>query len=150
MKVLPIFSAELSDTEENEERGDARPRKALKRKRVRMQTSDDSDEDALQIHMEETIEDSENHEGPSNMSDEEEVVARLADENVKSKQPVGLENQSESSDSNQNDNDGRKRGRPKEFAEESESSDDDDDFDVPLIRTKRAKTAVLDDDDDDD
>ena len=145
-----------------------------------MQDSDESDEDALHIHIEENG-------GERNGGDEEIIAEQETSENVDKKRgrPQGLADDSEDSaneqvvgngnqpreredvsedsgneqvvrngdqpqeredseSSHQEGNDGRKRGRPED--DDSESSDDD--LDIPLIRTKRARQAVLDDDDD--
>jgi hypothetical protein len=120
-----------------------------------MQDSDDSDEDALRIHIEENEEDRDDFGNP-----QEERITETVD-NVDDKDGRSLADDSEDSDneevvengnrspeqqdeSNDEEKEDRKRGRHED--EDIQSSDDD--LDVPLIRTKRARQLVLDDDDD--
>ena len=155
----PRDNDEESDTEENGESREPSVKKILKRKRVRMQDSDESDEDALHIYIEENNE--ENHNEFSNKPDEitsgnmqnvhnEDGRSReLADDSEESDNEQVVRNggrspeQQNKNESSDEGSDVRKRGRPED--EDIEISDDD--LDIPLIRTKRARQLVLDDDD---
>ena len=150
------FSDREADADKNEDGGDVRRKKTSKRKRVRMQESDESDDDGLRIHLEEN--EREDHDGVVSIP-EHEVIDQtetdkttdiLPDKNEDSDNEDVTrqehEEQIENSIVDEEGNVSRKRDRSE--GEESESSDDD--LDIPLIRTKRARQVLDDYDDDDD
>ena len=124
-----------------------------------MQDSDESDEDTLHIHMEES--DKENHDFSNtpdentngtlqNVHNKDGRSRELTDDNEESDTEQVVRNGDRSPEQQNDDesgdegNDGRKRGR----SEDEDSEISDDDLDIPLVRTKRARQLVLDDDDD--
>lgn len=102
-------------------------KKIPKRKRIQVEDSDESDDDALRIHGEKNH----NHNEDDNLEDDTILTLRRAE------------------DEDDVMNFGVKRNRSLYHDGNDDETSDEDELEMPLVRIKRARKVVFDDDDDD-